>query len=374
MWLHIPRASDAPLSNLPSSAQGCKMLSLQHHNTTNLDEEAEMHTEKNKHRSSVTITRRDLELFQKLNASGWLMTGQVRNYFFAGKSMRVVCKRLRQLCTTGYIAMARTSATEPALYRLASRGRLALIERTTLGEEDITIPKQLPRKIDHFTAINDLRFHFEQLSNGHNAKLLFFFSERELCRYYQNSRIGSYALLLLLKRHGIIPDAIAKIRINRQLLIQEMSVALEYDAGTERTAFFGRTKVKQYTALFGQNHNRLEDFKVLTFVPSLKRIISLMRQTVFLQAPPHLFYFAPIEHLRQNEWEVKEGFLDPYDFFVLIRRNDRIEVVEKEFHTGAVPKHALTALQGACSHKGFSRENPETQDKLLHIANLSLPS
>lgn len=329
-----------------------------------------MSSPKPDNRKPGKLTERDLKILQKLNAAGWLTTRQILNYFFPGKTTRAVCKRLQKLVTGGYIAKARTSSTESALYRLASRGKPALIEYTSLAEGDVTIPKQLPRKIEHFSVINDLRFHFEQLSSGGNVQLRFFFSERELYSYRQNPSTTSDVLVTLLSKYAIVPDAIAKIRITCEGVAQDVTLAIEYDAGTEHAGFFGRTKIKQYAALFEQNGEWLGDFKVLIFAYNVRRIVSLMRQTVRHQPPAHLFYFAGMEKLQQEEWESKEVFLDPYDFFILVRNAGRVEPIEKEGLTGIIPKYALTALAPACSRKGFSRENPGILDKSLKCESL----
>src|SRR5437867_1919886 len=94
---------------------------------------------------ATLLTPRDLRIFQKLNAAGWLTSRQIRDYFFCGKSTNAVCKRLRKLSAGGYIACAMTSSTESALYRLSGKGRLALLEQTRCGESDVIIPNQLPR-------------------------------------------------------------------------------------------------------------------------------------------------------------------------------------------------------------------------------------
>ena len=299
----------------------------------------------------VEITERDVRLFQKLNAAGWLTTQQIQNYFFPGKSANAVSKRLRKLVAGKYVAIVRLSSTEPALYRLAGQGKLALIEHSELDEKDITIPNQLPRKIGHFTAINDLRFCFEQLSGNPNVELLFFFSERELYSYYQHTQISSDVVIPLLRAYKIVPDAIARIRIATEGAVRELDLAIEYDSGTEHAAFFGRTKIKGYASLFAQNPERLEDFKVLTIACSIKRIVSLMRQTISYQPPFNLFYFALMEQMNQKGWEASEIFLGPYDFFISVRRANQIEVMEKEIQGQAIPKHALISLPAASPHR-----------------------
>jgi hypothetical protein len=319
---------------------------------------------------AVKINERDLRIIRKLNAAGWLTTQQICNYFFPGKSLNAVSKRLRKLAAAKYVAIARIGSTELALYRLAGQGKLALIEHSRLDEKDITIPNQLPRKIRHFAAINDLRFYFEQLSGDSNTKLLFFFSERELYSYYHSTHTSSDVLIQLLRTYKIVPDAIARIRITREGIVREVDLAIEYDSGTEHTAFFGRTKIKGYASLFAQNHERLEDFKVLTFTHSIKRIISLMRQTIHYQPPHHLFYFVTIEKLAQSGWEAKEIFFDPYDFFIPIRRADQIEVIEKEIIGTAIPKQALVTLPATSPRKVSLREERERADNYSEYISL----
>src|ERR1041385_1735074 len=200
-----------------------------------------MGTKKSSHKSSVLLTGRDLKILQKLNAAGWLTTRQIRDYFFPSKSANAVSKRLRKLIEGNYLAMARTSSTKPGLYRLAGQGKLTLLEHTQRGEEVVSIPTHLPRKLKHFTAINDLRFYFEQ-TIGRAAQLLYFFSERELGRYYEHPQSIRDSTIALLRGYRLIPDALAKLRFVNDGETREVTLAIEYDAGTEHTAFFGRTK------------------------------------------------------------------------------------------------------------------------------------
>lgn len=318
--------------------------------------------------SSVQITPRDLQLLRKLNAAGWLTTRQIQRRFFPAVSANAVCKRLRKLVAGRYIGMARHNSTECALYRLAGQGKLALVEHFNLDAEEINIPTQVPRKLEHFTKINDLRFSFEVLQGGPGASLLFFFSERELSLYRQRPRLASDAILRLLEAYNIIPDALARIRIADREVTRDIDLAVEYDAGTEQASFFGRTKVQQYARLFARSQDWVEDFKVLTFTSSVKRIVSLMEQVVYYQAPQHLFYFAPVEQLGQHEWGSTELFLDPYDFFVPVRRGSQIDVVEKDVSGIGLPKYALVGLPAASPRRVSPRGERERQDKAWNSA------
>lgn len=317
--------------------------------------------------SSVQITPRDLQLLRKLNAAGWLTTRQIQRRFFPGVSANAVCKRLRKLIDGKYIGMARHNSTECALYRLAGQGKLALVEHFNLDAEEINMPTQVPRKLEHFTKINDLRFSFEQLQGGPGASLLFFFSERELSLYRQRPGKASDPMLRLLEAYNIIPDALARIRIADQEVTRDIDIAVEYDAGTEQAGYFGRTKVQQYARLFAKSQDWLEDFKVLTFTSSVKRIVSLMEQVVYYQAPQHLFYFAPVEKIGQG-WESTELFLDPYDFFVPVRQGSRIDVVEKDVNGMSIPKYVLTGLPAASPGRVSPRGERERPDKAWNSA------
>ncbi|MFL6214540.1 MAG: replication-relaxation family protein [Blastocatellia bacterium] len=314
---------------------------------------------KTRRTTAVEITERDLELLKALSAAGWLDTRQIRDRFFAGKTTHATCKRLRKLVAGKYVGTARQNSTECALYRLAGQGKLLLLEHTELEPEEIAIPTQVPRKLGHFRAINDLRFAFEELNGERGAKLVFFFSERELALYHHDRAKARVPILRLLQSYRIIPDALARIKIADQEGTRDMDVAIEFDAGTEHASFFGRTKIIQYAALVNQNLDWLADFKVLTFTSSVKRIVSLMRQVVSYRAPQHLFYFAPVDKLDGLGWEDEGLFLEPYDFFIPVRQGNQTGIVEKEVGGGAIPNHALAGLPATCSRSQFPRGNSQ---------------
>ncbi|MGH9759714.1 MAG: hypothetical protein ACREDR_21470, partial [Blastocatellia bacterium] len=75
----------------------------------------------------------------------------------------------------------------------------------------------------------------------------------------------------------------------------------------------------------------------------IKRLVSLMRQTVRYQPSRHCFYFAPIDGLQQQQWEETDLFLDPADFFVALKTASGIEICEREL-SGRPPKYPLLAL------------------------------
>jgi len=296
-----------------------------------------------------------LALLQELNAAGWLTTDQIRRRLFCGRTANAVSKRLRRLAGARYIAMARTSSTEAGLYRLAGQGKLALVECSGLSDQDISIPNQIPRKLRHFAAINDLRFCFEQIGTEGSFTLLFFFSERELAAHFQQAVTDPSDILFCLSRHGILPDALAKIRILGGQREQELNLAIEYDAGTEQASFFGRTKVKHYGALVLDSRVRVGDLRVLIFADRVSRLVSLMSQVVRHRAPRHVFYFAPLASIEQENWEGAEVFLDPYDFFVLTTQSGKTEVSECEF-PDKPPRYSLLTLPARSPRNPSPRE------------------
>jgi Replication-relaxation len=315
-----------------------------------------MSEHRTRYRPPLDLTDRDLNILKKLAAAGWLSSRQIRDYFFPGRSMNAVCKRLRKLVAAGYLATARTSSTGPGLYRLAKYGKLHLIEQAELSAEEVSIPTRLPQRIEHFMAVNDLRLYFERMVEGAEAEILYFFGEREFAGLCQKQQSGCGTVLNLLKRYRIIPDAVARIRIMQGCIAREVDLFIEYDAGTENAAFFGRTKIKEYGALFTQNREVLGNLRMITFAGSVRRIVSLMRQAVLHQPPQRLFYFALIEKLSRYGWQREEIFLDPFDFFVPVRRGVHVEVLEKEIRPESIPKHALVALPPASPRRVSSHE------------------
>jgi len=303
-----------------------------------------MNAKRSKAGTDIEITDRDVDLFQKLNAAGWLTTHQILRYFFPAKSANAVSKRLRKLINSGFLAIARTSSTEQALYRLAGKGRLALVEQSSLDESEIRIPTQLPRKLKHFAAINDLRFYFEQLHHDETARLLFFFSERELNLQPLNLQSSEDPIIVGLRKHHLVPDAIAKAQFFNCSGPLDLTLALEVDIGTEHAVFFARTKVEQYAQLFNQIGGHSESFRVLTFVPKLKRLIALMRETVRYLPPKHLFYFALLEKFEQPDWNRAAIFLEPYDFFMPVQESGQIEVKERITDDAGITQYALLNL------------------------------
>ena len=117
MWLHLPRPCHENLQNMWSHSPGRAMHAVPHHDPIDV----------NLMRTNIAflveLTAREPHLFHKLNAAGWLTTGQIRDYFFPGRSLNAVSKRLRKLVAAKYLSDAQVSSTATKFYRLAGRGK-----------------------------------------------------------------------------------------------------------------------------------------------------------------------------------------------------------------------------------------------------------
>lgn len=306
------------------------------------------------------VTDRDLRLFLKLNVAGWLTTPQIGTYFFPGKSLNAVSKRMRKLVAAGYVAEAQVSSTETKFYRLAGRGTRVLLEQVD-ATQIIRSPSQLPRKLRHFTAVNDLRVAFEMALRTPDFTLAYFHAEREypcLERQFPDAR----ALLLQgFTRYQLIPDALASLQSGKQT----RTFAIEYDTGSEPSHFFGYTKMRLYQECFTQVSVPSDTIIVLVIVPTLKRLLSLMRQVVQVHPPPRRFFFALLAKFNARTWIEAPIFLDPTDYYVMTGQDGRAVVVEKVLPDTSLPKHTLGGLLTASPDKLSSRE----ESHMLHKTN-----
>ena len=147
----------------------------------------------------TTITKRDEQLFIKLNRAAWLTTSQIGRYFFPDKTANAINKRMRKLAKESYLYPDRKSSTEEYLYRLTSKSKQYLLMHTPLEPENITVPKRLPQNLKHFSRINDLRSYIEMSVKSQSGHMILFSTDREIKSIVPNSLI--------------IPDAIARFKI-----------------------------------------------------------------------------------------------------------------------------------------------------------------
>lgn len=287
----------------------------------------------------LQLTARDLQMFQKLNRAGWLTTMQIGTYFFPGKSLNAVSKRLRKLAIAGYLTGTQVSSTEMKYYRLAGRGHRVLLEQAETSDL-IRPPSQLPRKLRHFTAVNDLRLAFDLGFPSAPLTLQYFYTEREYPFVGRHSNVPPHLLLQSLALSKLIPDAVAGLQMGGR----DWDVALEYDAGTEPAHFFGRAKMQQYMECLANNSSMFEGCKILVIAPTLKRLLNLMRQTVLVHPPRGQFFFALLGKFQLPTWINMPIFLDAVDYFAVAWEGTTRVVVEKQFGQEALPTHTLQSL------------------------------
>ena len=268
------------------------------------------------------LTDRDLEIFQKLSLTKWLSTTQILNWFFPGKSKNAVNKRLRKLVKAHYLYCTRRSSTEDYYFRLTSKGINMLKELADFSLEEMSIPKRLPQNLEHFSAINDLRYYFEKGTEKIKGKIFFFIPEDDLKK-----------LNLSLP---VIPDALVRIKVFDRYL----SLALEYDGGTENPGFFAKNKVKGYLKAIDL-FSELKDLRILVFAKDIRRVISLMRQTIKYLPSKARFLFSPLENLDDIFSSI---FLDPFDFFEKAKFGNKIKIVEKPMKGKEIPSYSLLNL------------------------------
>jgi hypothetical protein len=151
----------------------------------------------------------------------WLTTDQIRRRFFPSATIDAVRKRLRILSSGRYLCRVQPSRMHWAYWTLGSEGKRVL-ERT--GVENLVIHRDLPKQLEHFTAINDVRIATEL-----SVTLSYFFACWEL------QKTGWSEL--------IIPDALFSF--------EGRTFAVEFDTGSESTRLFAKTKMPAYRSGLG---------------------------------------------------------------------------------------------------------------------------
>ena len=94
---------------------------------------------------------------------------------------------------------------------------------------------------------------------------------------------------------------------------QRYIIALEYDAATENPQYFGRDKVKKYCQAFDNSHPIIShnNFQVITFADTRKRIVQLIRHSVKFINERMKFLFASIEDLKEYGDFLADIYIDP---------------------------------------------------------------
>jgi hypothetical protein len=247
----------------------------------------------------TTITKRDEQLFIKLNQALWLTTSQIGRYFFPDKAANAINKRMRKLAKEGYLYPDRKSSTEELLYRLTTKSKKYLMMHTHLEPDNITAPKRLPQNLKHFSRINDLRSYIEMSVKNQSGKMVLFSTDREIKHIVPNSII--------------IPDAIARLKLPTNGGEKTINLLLEYDNETENASYFAKDKIKKYMQLIEQDNSLfgLRPVKVLVFADRKERINSLIKQSIKIINKPNILYFAAMSNLDQNDFLWGSTFINP---------------------------------------------------------------
>ncbi len=166
----------------------------------------------------VRLTKRDVRLLVKLNASRWLATRQVQALIFPGTDLSLTRRRLRKLAQEGYVRSIRQHHEAEAFHTVGPKGAALLEARGKKVVREQSLPKQLT----HFVGINDIRIAVE--TGG--APVKYFYAAWELGQFEHF-------------RH-LIPDAIFSTMDG-----QRRRFAVEYDCSTESRALIAR-KVTAY--------------------------------------------------------------------------------------------------------------------------------
>jgi hypothetical protein len=297
---------------------------------------------------SARIMDRDFELLQLLASTGWLSSRQIQYALFPKCSIKVVNKRLRKLEEGKLVKTVRPHRTAENIYRLERGGRKLLLKETDFPEEQILMMRALPRELEHFTRINDLRLIFEQEVRKRGGQISFFLTDMELRK--RNAR------------SEVIPDAITRFNLDGR----EYRFAIEYDNGTETANYFAAKKVRKYIlclSLHGQILG-LSDLRVLVFADSFRTAGRLMKASIREDLPAALFHFSVFDCF-DPEKVFADVYLDPTEAFVLKRDKNKFEILEND--PSRVAWHALLSLacrNGASTHQPEGSNLVEREKKL----------
>lgn len=161
----------------------------------------------------VRLTQRDQRLLNKLTAARWLTTSQAKRLFFSEVSDDAVRKRLRKLTQAAYLNSYRPHRMAEAFHALGRKGIVALQNKGV----EATFERTLPKQLEHFSGINDIRIAVELAG----VSVAYFFAAWEIHR--------------LNWPYSIIPDAVFMLDLEKRL-----TFLAEYDRGSETVEQFMR--------------------------------------------------------------------------------------------------------------------------------------
>ena len=176
----------------------------------------------------MRLTGRCREILRLLAVARWLSTRQLHRRFFAHATLDATRKRILKLVEANYLVKVQQNPMTESLFRLGPEGKRQL-ERS--GVNEVHVPRQVPKQLEHFQGVNDIRIAAEL-----SFPLLYFFTYWELPGINWNQ--------------SIIPDAIFGTG--------KLVFAVEFDRGQENLQYFVRTKIRRYRlGLSGFSHDHL---------------------------------------------------------------------------------------------------------------------
>ena len=230
----------------------------------------------------MRLTQRDRLLLGKLAQARWLTTTQVAELCFPEVSVEMARRRLRLLGKNHYVFSSQINQMAEALHSLGSAGRDVLVARGWQGT--IRLERALPKNLEHFVGINDIRVACERSARCEGLKVGFFFACWEL-----QQRGWKYT---------VIPDAAC--HVERQGT--SLTVLFEYDRGKETMQYIVRTKLKPYARGFEGF-----PFSLLLVVVESPERLDQLREHASQFMEPAMFSCILHETLK-NSWDLTQYF------------------------------------------------------------------
>jgi len=174
----------------------------------------------------MRIMRRDREVMKRLAAARWLTTSQIAALCFPSLSMEMPRRRLRLLRKNRYVISRQNNLMAAAWHSLGPLGREVVLAHG--WNRPIQLQRSLPRNLEHFMGINEIRVFVEIKAKQGEFEVGFFYASWELQQLGWTARI--------------IPDAACHLAHAGM----EQTIFFEYDRGGESPGYIMRTKLDCY--------------------------------------------------------------------------------------------------------------------------------
>jgi hypothetical protein len=174
----------------------------------------------------MRLMPRDRELLKRLAAARWLSTAQAAMLCFPGLSPEMPRRRIRLLRGQGYVTSRQNNRMAHSLHSLGPLGKELLLSHG--WKRPIRLERALPRNLEHFVGINDIRVAMVVRARQGEFDLGFFYASWELQQLGWTS--------------PLVPDAACHLARAGA----EKTLFFEYDRGGEAPSYIGRTKFENY--------------------------------------------------------------------------------------------------------------------------------